>query len=131
MAIPIYADQENNAKRLQQKGVLKRILLKPELNSTHLKETIVDMMQNKLYIEKMRKLSQFSMDQPMDGIQKAIWWTEYVIRHGGNVEYMINTAASQTPFYQYYLIDVIGFFLVVGLILLGLLITICKIFKRL
>ncbi|KAF7265897.1 hypothetical protein GWI33_020643 [Rhynchophorus ferrugineus] len=106
IAIPIYADQENNAKRLQQKGVLKRILLKPELNSTHLKETIVDMMQNKLYIEKMRKLSQFSMDQPMDGIQKAIWWTEYVIRHGGNVEYMINTAASQTPFYQYYLIDV-------------------------
>lgn len=43
----------------------------------------------------------------MTGLEKAVWWTEYVIRNKG-AKHLRNPAAD-IPFYQYYLIDVISF----------------------
>lgn len=49
------------------------------------------------------------MDQPMRGIDKVVWWTEYVIRHGG-AKHLRNPAAD-LPWYQYFLLDVAAVFL--------------------
>lgn len=49
------------------------------------------------------------MDQPMSGMDKAIWWIEYVLRHKGARH--LRSAAADLPFYQYFLLDVIAFFL--------------------
>lgn len=45
----------------------------------------------------------------MRGIDKVIWWTEYVIRHGG-AKHLRNPAAD-LPWYQYFLLDVAAAFL--------------------
>lgn len=54
------------------------------------------------------------MDQPMTGLERAIWWTEYVIRHKGAKH--LRSPALDIPSYQYFLLDVIGFCLLVVLI---------------
>lgn len=45
----------------------------------------------------------------MKGIDKVVWWTEYVIRHGG-AKHLRNPAAD-LPWYQYFLLDVAAAFL--------------------
>lgn len=49
------------------------------------------------------------IDQPMTGLERAIWWTEYVIRHKGAKH--LKSPWATIPWYQYFLLDVIGFVL--------------------
>lgn len=60
----------------------------------------------------------------MSGLETAIWWTEYVIRHKG-AKHLRNPAAD-IPFYQYYLLDVISFLSVVLYIFVRLCIFVVK-----
>jgi glucuronosyltransferase len=48
----------------------------------------------------------------MSPLDTAIFWTEYVIRHGGATH--MRSAALDLAWYQYLLIDVIAFILVIG-----------------
>jgi glucuronosyltransferase len=52
------------------------------------------------------ELSASFRDRPMSALETAVFWTEFVIRHGNNT----NTAspAIHLDFYQYFLLDVIG-----------------------
>lgn len=43
----------------------------------------------------------------MTGLERAVWWIEYVIRHKG-AHHLKNPALSM-PWYQYYLLDIICF----------------------
>lgn len=43
----------------------------------------------------------------MTGLETAIWWTEYVIRHKGAKQ--LRNPAADIPLYQYYLLDVVSF----------------------
>lgn len=49
-------------------------------------------------------------DQPQDGLEKAIWWVEYVIRHKGAKH--LRSTAVDLPWWQYLMLDVLGFILV-------------------
>jgi glucuronosyltransferase len=67
-------------------------------------------------------------DEAMTGLEKAIWWTEYVIRHKGAKH--LRSPAIDLPLYQYYLVDVISFLGgIVIFILFILIITLKIIFK--
>lgn len=59
----------------------------------------------------MKEIAELALDQPMTGLEKAVWWTEYVIRHKGARH--LRSPALDIPAYQYYLLDVIGFVLAV------------------
>lgn len=63
----------------------------------------------------MKELAELAKDQPMSGLERAIWWTEYVIKHKGAKH--LRSPALDLPFYQYLLVDVIGFCVLVVLIL--------------
>lgn len=58
------------------------------------------------YRNRAQELSVLIKDQPMTGLQKSVWWIEYVIRHKGARH--LRSPALDLPFYQYYLLDVIG-----------------------
>lgn len=60
----------------------------------------------------------------MTGLQKAVWWTEYVIRHRGAPYF--RSAAIDMPWYEYLLLDVISFLAVIVLIALYILYIIVK-----
>lgn len=70
------------------------------------------------------KLSKLIQDQPMSGLESAIWWTEYVIRHKGAKQ--LRNPAADIPFYQYYLLDVIGFIILVFYIIVRSFIFVVK-----
>lgn len=68
------------------------------------------------YRKRIREVRSLIVDQPMSGLEKAIWWTEYVIRHNG--AHHLKNPALDMPWYQYFLIDVVGFTLVVFCVML-------------
>ncbi|CAG9761803.1 unnamed protein product [Ceutorhynchus assimilis] len=113
IGIPMIADQESNLKKMELRGILKYVASSPRIDPEELKEAILEVMGNKTYVDNIRRLNKVNLDQPMNGLEKAVWWTEYVIRHKGNVEHMVH---KTIPFYQYYFFDVAG---VLGLILLS------------
>lgn len=45
----------------------------------------------------------------MSALDTAVYWVEYVIRHGG--AHHLRTAAVDLTWYQYYLLDVIALFM--------------------
>lgn len=49
-------------------------------------------------------------DEPMSGLERAVWWTEYVMRHKGAKH--LKSPWSTIPWYQYFLLDVIAFVVV-------------------
>jgi glucuronosyltransferase len=52
----------------------------------------------------MRKLSMVLKDQPQTPLERAVYWTEYVIRHKGAPH--LRSAAADLSWYQYLLLDV-------------------------
>lgn len=55
----------------------------------------------------------------MTGLEKAVWWSEYIIRHKKTGH--LRSPAIDLPLYQYLLLDVIGFLL--GLVIVAAIIV--------
>lgn len=49
-------------------------------------------------------------DQPMEPLERAVYWVEYVIRQNG--AYHFRSSALDLKWYEYLLLDVIGFILI-------------------
>jgi len=52
----------------------------------------------------MKKLSAIFRDRPQTPLEQAVFWTEYVLHHGGTP---LRSASAELPLYQYLLLDVI------------------------
>jgi glucuronosyltransferase len=59
----------------------------------------------------MQTFSAISKDVPDKAIDKAIWWTEYVLRHNGARH--LRSALLDLTWYQYLLLDVIAAYLLI------------------
>lgn len=68
------------------------------------------------YKENMNRLSAIHRDRPMSPLDTAIYWTEYVIRHKG--AYHLRSAAVNLSWYQYLLLDVLAFVVIVTIVTL-------------
>lgn len=55
----------------------------------------------------MIKYSELTRDQPQSPMERAVWWTEYVLRHNGAKH--LRSAAVDLAWYQYFMLDVLGF----------------------
>ncbi|KAF2900031.1 hypothetical protein ILUMI_06156 [Ignelater luminosus] len=113
VGMPFFGDQITNIKKMVAKGLGLSVDY-DTMDKTTLKNTILEVMNNPKYRNKVRELAELAQDQPNTGLERAIWWTEYVLRHKGAPH--LRSPAIDLPFYQYFLLDVIGFCLVVILI---------------
>lgn len=52
-------------------------------------------------------MSQLFKDEQVTGLEKAIWWTEYLLRHG--TTHHLKTAGIDVPLYQIYYLDILLF----------------------
>ncbi|GLV33061.1 UDP-glycosyltransferase family 36 member D1 [Carabus blaptoides fortunei] len=68
------------------------------------------------YRKQAKTLSAEFRDRPLSPMDTAIYWVEYVARHGGAPR--MRSAAVDMPLYQYLLLDVIAFVLVILALLL-------------
>ncbi|XP_018561499.1 UDP-glucuronosyltransferase 2B7-like [Anoplophora glabripennis] len=123
--IPFLSDQFQNSKILKDKGVAV-VLNRQTLRKVELKNALMEVMNEPKYRDGVKKIKQLILDEPMTGLEKAVWWTEYVIRNKG-AKHLRNPTAD-LPFYQYFLLDVLGFlFLIVILIVTALVLAVKKI----
>jgi glucuronosyltransferase len=112
IVIPFLFDQITNAKIVDQKEIGKYLDLS-SITEKLLKESISSVISGK-YKQNIVKLRELVYDQPMTSRERAVWWTEYVIRHKGakHLEY----PGRLVPFYEKYGIDlllILIFFLIV------------------
>ena len=63
----------------------------------------------------MKRFSAISKDVPEKPIDRAIWWTEYVLRHNG--AHHLRSAVLDLYWYQYLLLDVIAAIILISLAL--------------
>lgn len=74
-------------------------------------------------------MAELANDEPMSGLEKLVWWTEYVIRNRG-AKHLRNPAAD-LPLYQYFLLDVASAILVLLGIVAIILVVLFKICLKL
>ena len=77
------------------------------------------------YRRNAQKLSRLFRDRPQTPLETAVFWTEYVIRHGGAPH--MRSAELDLTWYQYLLLDVIAVIVLSTAIVLG---TMYAVFKR-
>lgn len=104
LVIPFLIDQNLNAKKIVEKGIGCQMELH-SLSEDKLSETINEMLSPR-YKQNIEKLKDLIFDQPMTSREKAVWWTEYVIRHNGADH--LKYPGRFVPFYQKYCLDFIG-----------------------
>lgn len=115
VGIPIFYDQHINVARAEAKGFGLGVDLK-SLNTNVLKDTILEVLNNPKYSQRAHELSHRYHDQPLKPLEKAIYWTEYVLRHKGASH--MRVAAQDLNFIEYHNLDAIA--VLFGLPLLAL-----------
>ncbi|XP_077011603.1 UDP-glucuronosyltransferase 1A10-like isoform X3 [Tamandua tetradactyla] len=110
--MPLFGDQMDNAKRMDSRGagVTLNVL---EMTSEDLENAIKTVINDKSYKENIMRLSSLHKDRPVEPLDLAVFWVEFVMRHKGAPH--LRPAAHDLTWYQYHSLDVIGFLLAVVL----------------
>ncbi|PSN55494.1 UDP-glucuronosyltransferase 2A3 [Blattella germanica] len=129
IGIPFFGDQKTNLANMKQRGMAVQL---DYHNIT--KESVLEALRTVLddvsYIQNARQTARIFRDRPQSALETAIFWTEYVIRHGGAPH--LRSAAVDLPTYQYLLLDVIAVMLGSFLVIIFLAVFMLrKIFKAL
>ncbi|KAK7582379.1 hypothetical protein V9T40_013824 [Parthenolecanium corni] len=123
LGIPIFGDQKTNVKSIEANGA-GELLDYNSITKEIVLEKVQRILNNPKYMENAKQLSERYRDRPMSPLDTAVYWIEYVIRHKGAPH--LRTAAVDMPLYQYLLLDVIAFLLVVFISTLAILYYISK-----
>ncbi|XP_012385649.1 UDP-glucuronosyltransferase 1-6 isoform X2 [Dasypus novemcinctus] len=110
--MPLFGDQMDNAKRMESRGagVTLNVL---EMTSEDLENALNTVINDKSYKENILHLSSLHKDRPVEPLDLAVFWVEFVMRHKGAPH--LRPAAHDLTWYQYHSLDVIGFLLAIVL----------------
>lgn len=123
LGIPLFAEQLGNIDVLVAEGWALKIPF-GNLNKTIFSESLDEIIVNPNYKQKAQKLSDLYRDRPEHPLDKAAFWIEYVIRHNG-AKHMQSSAVHLNVF-QYYMVDVMAFLIVVLVIGAKIFAFLCK-----
>lgn len=127
LALPLVFDQHVNAKKIQ-KLEIGLSLQFMTLTKEELKESVLQIIGNPKYKNNVKKIANILADRPMNGLENAIWWIEYVLRHNGAPYF--RSVVVDMSWYQYFLVDVLLFLLSACFMILYLLLKIGQIILR-
>lgn len=108
--IPLAFEQSANANEMVDTGVACSLNLN-SVNDSSLRNSIFEMMKPK-YKDNIKALRKQMQDQPQTSREKAVWFSEYVIRHKGanHLQY----PGKFVPFHQKYCFDIILLFMLLA-----------------
>ncbi|XP_072755997.1 UDP-glucosyltransferase 2-like [Anoplolepis gracilipes] len=107
IGIPLFADQFMNIDAY----VARNVAIKLDLNKMTEKDmdaALNAVLWDPLYKESARNLSQKFLDQPLNALDTAIYWIEYVIKYGSDA---LRSPAMDLFWWQLSLVDVFAFLL--------------------
>ncbi|XP_039511701.1 UDP-glucuronosyltransferase 1A1-like isoform X2 [Pimephales promelas] len=108
--LPLFGDQGDNAQRLVARGVAEALSIF-DVTSEKLLVALRKVLDDKSYKEKMLELSAIHRDRPIEPLDLAVFWTEFVMRHKGADH--LRSAAHELNWIQYHSLDVIGFLILI------------------
>ncbi|XP_067631963.1 UDP-glucosyltransferase 2-like [Eurosta solidaginis] len=117
IGIPFFADQFLNVNRGELGGYTIPLDIQT-LTRDDLKNAINEILYNSTYRDTMQRMSKIFRDRLMGPRETAIYWIEYVIRHKGARH--MRAAGLDLKWYQFYLLDVIAFFVFAAAVTLGI-----------
>ncbi|CAG9769396.1 unnamed protein product [Ceutorhynchus assimilis] len=126
VGVPFIADQPTNVERISELKIAEMIDW-TTVTEDQLRDAILKVAEEPEYRERIKKIRDILLDQPMTGLEKAVWWTEYVIRHKGAKH--LRSILADTSLWEYLLLDVVAVVLAsvtVTLYVLYKLISICR-----
>ncbi|XP_060696168.1 UDP-glucuronosyltransferase 2A1-like isoform X1 [Hemiscyllium ocellatum] len=106
IGIPLFADQPDNMAHMKAKGAAV-VLNFISLTKQDLINAVNTVINDTSYKENALKLSRIQHDQPMTPLERAVFWIEFVMRHGGAQH--LRPEAHSLSWYQYHCLDVIAF----------------------
>ncbi|XP_068623982.1 UDP-glucosyltransferase 2-like [Battus philenor] len=119
VGVPILGDQWYNVEKYVYHGIGVRLYLE-DLTEDMLKNAIMDVAENDRYRKNIVRLRSLMLDQPQTPLERAIWWIEYVLRHGGAKH--LRSPAANISWAQYYEIELIGILVLIVFIKIALII---------
>jgi len=121
VGIPIMGDQINNLAEAitQHIGI---VLPYSQVREDNLLEAITTVLEDPSYLESVTNLQNLILDTPLHPLDNTVWWLEYLLRHPHNPR--MRSPAKDLYWFQYYLLDVAGFVLMVVYIVYKMLRTI-------
>ncbi|XP_013871924.1 UDP-glucuronosyltransferase [Austrofundulus limnaeus] len=127
LMFPLFGDQRDNVHRMVARGVAEEMSIF-EVTTEKLVAALSRMIQDKSYKERVVELSQIHLDRPVEPLDLAVFWTEFVIRHKGAPH--LRVAAHDLNWVQYHSLDVVGFLLTVLVVTLWVMLKSCQFCTR-
>ncbi|CAL4063868.1 unnamed protein product [Meganyctiphanes norvegica] len=124
VGMPLMSDQHLNVRQAVTLGLA--LELTPEtMTEDQLVQVLTDIVENPKYRDNVEERSRILVDQETSPLDRAVYWSEYVLRHKG-AKHLRSEAASM-PMHQYLLLDVMA---VITLAIVAILITVYFIMKK-
>ncbi|XP_070554721.1 UDP-glucuronosyltransferase 2A3-like [Ptychodera flava] len=122
VGVPLLGDHSDNFARLVDRGMALTVDI-VTLTEEQLYKAVTTVVHDKSFKENAMRLSRIHRNQPMTAGESVVYWTEYVLRHGGQ---HFRPASFDLNVFQYFLVDVIAFCLVVCGIVVYIAAKMCK-----
>ncbi|XP_053620340.1 UDP-glucosyltransferase 2-like [Plodia interpunctella] len=122
LGIPMLGDQWYNVAMYLRHKIGVKVELN-DLNEENLKEAVDALTKDDSYRENIKKLRAIMHDQPQSPLERAVWWTEHVLRHAGARH--LRARAANMRWTDYYEVELVAYTvagLVLVLIVIGLVI---------
>ncbi|XP_068228236.1 UDP-glycosyltransferase UGT5-like [Palaemon carinicauda] len=115
VGIPLMSDQHLNVRQVVNLGIGRELTL-DTMNSHSIMEAITAVIENQSYRDQVKIRSSLLKDQETSSLDRAVYWTEHVLRHGGAQH--LRSAAANMSIHQYMMIDVIAVLTLAAVVLL-------------
>ncbi|XP_062390059.1 UDP-glucuronosyltransferase 1A5-like isoform X4 [Sardina pilchardus] len=103
--LPLFGDQADNVQRMVARGVAESLTI-AGVTTPELLEALNKVINDTSYKANMMKLSAVHRDRPIEPLDLAVFWTEFVMRHKGAEH--LRPAAHELNWVQYHSLDVIA-----------------------
>ncbi|XP_058473697.1 UDP-glucuronosyltransferase 2C1-like [Solea solea] len=104
VGLPLFADQPDNLARLTRRGAA-IVLDIHTMTSDELTEALQAVINQPSYKTNMQYLSELHRERPVSPLSTAVFWVEYVMRHGGARH--LRLASQELNWFQYHSVDVV------------------------
>ncbi|KAH8383602.1 hypothetical protein KR009_009534 [Drosophila setifemur] len=127
LGLPVFYDQHMNVQRAKRIGYGLGLDLN-DLKQSDLEESLQTLLTDPSFGQAAAAISEQYRDQPQSALDRAIWWTEYVIRHKGAPH--LRATARDLNFIQLHSLDTLAVLLGVPLLVIFILLKLsCKLLR--
>ncbi|XP_045073601.1 UDP-glucuronosyltransferase 2A1-like [Coregonus clupeaformis] len=124
VGLPLFSDQYDNLLCLKERRGAKLLSLATVDKNNNFLEALQEVLDEPSYRMNMQRLSRLHRDVPMEPLDTALFWIEFVMRHKGAAH--LRTESYRMPWYSYHSVDVVLILLAVVSVLLLLLVAIVR-----